>query len=74
MRHFIHRYRKTGDTYGIAFCPQGAKVYIKGGAIDVFMEGNFSSSDFDLIVDKFLALADEIDRAFKKLEEEDIDY
>lgn len=73
MDHFIHRHGKTG-TYGIRVQPQGAEVYIKGCDIGVFMPGNFSSSDLDLFVEKFLALADEIDRSFEKLEKEGIEY
>lgn len=61
MHHFIHRHVKTGDTYGVSLRPQGAKVYIKGSCIGVFMPGNFTSSDLDLIVEKYLAFSEEID-------------
>jgi hypothetical protein len=73
MRHFIHRYRKTGEVYGIRLEQNGAVLYEKGLGLGSFIGGEFSGKDLDKIVEQHLSELAEIFRLLEELDEKELD-
>jgi hypothetical protein len=73
MRHFIHRYIKTGEVSGIRLEQNGAMLYESGLGFGSFVKGEFSGEDLDKIVEKYLSDLAETFRLLEKLDEKELD-